>query len=431
MSGLGLKIPRLDLSSASPARSDASPRPSNDASARGNGSSARSRLHAITERVLAGSTGDKTPRLSARGSGISRLSVRASSTQLTDAPPTSRREGNTSRRSKAEDSLTTGSGSVMQRATFLDALITARRASGGVPTPRSSNAGPAATAPLVTPLPPRLAVAHLTSTPGSLTSRPPRLEAAPRATPRGAGAALTSRGVAGGSFRAGVAPGPAPAAAVSVGQLAELAARRRAAAAQALELQAAAAAARSASAARKADLADMEVAHTALAAELASLRCSAGEKSATVFAARKALLETMKAAAALLQLGDVQAALAGVALEAPPTASPTGTPLANGQRASFRAGSSGPGLSPGALHSLTSLGSKLSAAESLLLGGEEVDSAECRLQALPERAEVAAVIAPSAVQGWEPRQEDLERAGPGRAAEQATQAPDPTPAAST
>ncbi|KFM23853.1 hypothetical protein F751_6821 [Auxenochlorella protothecoides] len=321
MSGLGLKIPRLDLSSASPARSDASPRPSNNASARGNGSSARSRLHAITERVLAGSTGDKTPRLSARGSGISRLSVRASSTQLTDAPPTSRREGNTSRRSKAEDSLTTGSGSVMQRATFLDALITARRASGGVPTPRSSNAGPAATAPLVTPLPPRLAVAHLTSTPGSLTSRPPRLEAAPRATP--------------------------------------------------------------------------QVAHTALAAELASLRCSAGEESAAVFAARKALLETMKAAAALLQLGDVQAALAGVALEAPPAASPTGTPLANGQRASFRAGSSGPGLSPGALHSLASLGSKLSAAESLLLGGEEVDSAECRLQALPERAEVAAVIAPS------------------------------------
>ena len=228
----------------------------------------------------------------------------------------------------------------MQRATFLDSLITARRASS-IPTPRSTTGGPVSSA--ATPLPPRLAVAHLT-TPGNLTSRTFRA-----GTPKaGAGPLPSSRMANSGSMTARTPPAATPTgagpAALSVAALAELAAKRRAAAAKALELQAAAAALRSAAAARRADLADMgalrrerghcvmecgshldemygqamlaasrwgvgtcvaaiqrattpfaEVANTALAAEVMSLRGQVDGEASGVSAARKALMETMKA----------------------------------------------------------------------------------------------------------------------------------------
>ena len=95
MASTGIKVPRLELGSGK----SGEPSSGADGSSRTSGS-ARSRLLAITERVLSKSNAENiTPRLSSRiGPGTSRLSVRSKVPGADDPPPTSRREGNSSRR---------------------------------------------------------------------------------------------------------------------------------------------------------------------------------------------------------------------------------------------------------------------------------------------------------------------------------------------
>lgn len=96
MASSGLKVPRLDLGAGRAAEQQRAA----DASARASSGPARSRLLAITERVLAKSNAENvTPRLSSRvAPSVSRLSVRSKTPNPDDPPPTSRREGNSSRR---------------------------------------------------------------------------------------------------------------------------------------------------------------------------------------------------------------------------------------------------------------------------------------------------------------------------------------------